>query len=102
MGCISIWKMFVLCIWLIDLTVGELKSSQISQSGEHDIEFSANPDLFKRLTCPQNPGRTPHAACCRRDPLKPQIPSVLAERILSPRTSWSGSWGDEVVCSQDN
>ena len=33
----------VLCIWLIDSTVGELKSSQIRQSGEHDIEFSANP-----------------------------------------------------------
>ena len=37
--------MFVLCIWLIDLTVGELKSSQIRQSGEHDIEFSAYPEM---------------------------------------------------------
>ena len=45
MGCVSIWKMFVLCIWLIDLTVGELKSSQVRQSGKHDIEFSANPDM---------------------------------------------------------
>ena len=42
--------MFVLCIWLIDLTVGEMKSSQIRQSGEHDIEFSTNPDLYHTQT----------------------------------------------------
>ena len=31
-----------------DLTVGELKSSQVRQSGEHDIEFSAYPgDVVK-------------------------------------------------------
>ena len=35
--------LYYVCIWLIDLTVGKLKSSQIRQSGEHDIEFSANP-----------------------------------------------------------
>ena len=29
-------------IWLIDLTFGELKLSQICYSGEHDIEFSTN------------------------------------------------------------
>ena len=36
-------KVVLLCVWLIDITFGELKSSQICQSGEHDIEFSANP-----------------------------------------------------------
>ena len=41
---------FVLCIWLIDLTFGALKSSEIRQSGEHDIEVSANPGYI--LTIP--------------------------------------------------
>ena len=44
--------MFVLCIWLLDLTVGELKSSQIRQSGEHDIEFSANPEIVGPVDLP--------------------------------------------------
>ena len=45
-GHISIWNDFVLCIWIIDLTFGELKSLQIRQSGEYDIELSANPAMY--------------------------------------------------------
>ena len=89
--------MFVLCSWLIDSTVGELKSSEIHQSGEHDIEFSANPAYVIIQSHGVSAGAPRKGTCLRS--IQPSVLSTyhnghpVVARAAAGGDLWLSGWG---------